>query len=111
MHRIAVRSPFFGTLNLLLDRIGRSAIAVRIDESPARLAVRHWPCRRSRPKARGLPDLDRAQMSRSPIVVRTVPALRRAVDSLSAKTATTALVPTMGALARKPCAGAMEKPG
>src|SRR5258705_13938282 len=37
-------------------------------------------------------------MSRSPIIVRTVPALRRALDSLRAKKATTALVPTMGAL-------------
>ena len=37
-------------------------------------------------------------MSRSPMIVRTVPALRRAVDSLRAKKATVALVPTMGAL-------------
>jgi len=37
-------------------------------------------------------------MSRSPIVVRTVPALRRALDALRARKATTALVPTMGAL-------------
>src|SRR5438309_3432584 len=37
-------------------------------------------------------------MSRSPTIVRTVPALRRAVDSLRARTATIALVPTMGAL-------------
>ncbi len=37
-------------------------------------------------------------MSRSPMIVRTVPALRRAVDSLRAKKATIALVPTMGAL-------------
>jgi pantoate--beta-alanine ligase len=37
-------------------------------------------------------------MSRSPMIVRTIPALRRAVDSLRAKKATTALVPTMGAL-------------
>ena len=37
-------------------------------------------------------------MSRSPTIVRTVPALRRAVDSLRAKKATIALVPTMGAL-------------
>jgi pantoate--beta-alanine ligase len=37
-------------------------------------------------------------MSRSPMIVRTVPALRRALDSISAKEATTALVPTMGAL-------------
>ncbi len=37
-------------------------------------------------------------MSRSPLIVRTVPALRRALDSLRAKKATTALVPTMGAL-------------
>jgi len=37
-------------------------------------------------------------MSPSPMIVRTVPALRRAIDSLTAKKATTALVPTMGAL-------------
>jgi pantoate--beta-alanine ligase len=37
-------------------------------------------------------------MSRSPMVVRTVPALRRALDGFAAKKATTALVPTMGAL-------------
>jgi pantoate--beta-alanine ligase len=37
-------------------------------------------------------------MSRSPMIVRTVPALRRAVDNFRAKKATTALVPTMGAL-------------
>ena len=41
---------------------------------------------------------DRAQMSRSPMVVRTVPALRRALDGLRARKATVALVPTMGAL-------------
>ena len=37
-------------------------------------------------------------MSRSPMVVRTVPALRRAVEALRARKATVALVPTMGAL-------------
>ncbi|HEX9469991.1 MAG TPA: pantoate--beta-alanine ligase [Bradyrhizobium sp.] len=37
-------------------------------------------------------------MPRSPMIVRTVPALRRAVDGLRAKKATIALVPTMGAL-------------
>jgi pantoate--beta-alanine ligase len=37
-------------------------------------------------------------MSRNPQIVRTVPALRRAVEGLRAKRATTALVPTMGAL-------------
>src|SRR5436190_5633775 len=37
-------------------------------------------------------------MSRSPMIVRTVPALRRTLDRLKAKKATTALVPTMGAL-------------
>src|SRR5207302_7121366 len=37
-------------------------------------------------------------MSRSPTIVRTVPALRHAVDRLRARKATTALVPTMGAL-------------
>ena len=37
-------------------------------------------------------------MPRNPAVARTVPALRRAVDTLRAKKATIALVPTMGAL-------------
>lgn len=37
-------------------------------------------------------------MSRTPMIVRTVPALRRALDSLRARKATIALVPTMGAL-------------
>jgi pantoate--beta-alanine ligase len=37
-------------------------------------------------------------MSRSPMVVRTVPALRRAVDALRVRKAAVALVPTMGAL-------------
>src|SRR6201985_1505473 len=37
-------------------------------------------------------------MSRKPLVVRTVPALRRAIDNLRARKATVALVPTMGAL-------------
>jgi len=37
-------------------------------------------------------------MSRKPLIVRTVPALRRAIDNLRARRATVALVPTMGAL-------------
>src|SRR5215212_3826141 len=37
-------------------------------------------------------------MSRSPMIVRTIPALRRAIDGIGAKRVTTALVPTMGAL-------------
>jgi pantoate--beta-alanine ligase len=37
-------------------------------------------------------------MSRSPMIVRTIPALRRALEGLRAKKATIALVPTMGAL-------------
>src|ERR1700730_8188328 len=37
-------------------------------------------------------------MPRSPIVARTVPALRRAVDNFRTRKATVALVPTMGAL-------------
>src|ERR1700676_3323510 len=37
-------------------------------------------------------------MSRPPMVVRTLPALRRALDSLRTKKNTVALVPTMGAL-------------
>src|SRR6201991_5220391 len=41
---------------------------------------------------------NRAKMSRSPLIVRNVPALRRALDGLRARKATVALVPTMGAL-------------
>jgi pantoate--beta-alanine ligase len=37
-------------------------------------------------------------MPRSPMIARTVPALRRALDCIRAKKNTTALVPTMGAL-------------
>src|SRR5471030_2861791 len=37
-------------------------------------------------------------MSRKPLIVRTVPVLRRAVDNFGARKATVALVPTMGAL-------------
>ena len=37
-------------------------------------------------------------MPSSPMIVRTVPALRRALDGLRARKATIALVPTMGAL-------------
>jgi pantoate--beta-alanine ligase len=37
-------------------------------------------------------------MSRSPLIVRNVPALRRALDGLRARKASIALVPTMGAL-------------
>lgn len=37
-------------------------------------------------------------MSRSPMIARTVPVLRRAVDGFRARKATVALVPTMGAL-------------
>jgi pantoate--beta-alanine ligase len=37
-------------------------------------------------------------MPRTPVVARTVPALRRAVDGFRARQATVALVPTMGAL-------------
>jgi pantoate--beta-alanine ligase len=37
-------------------------------------------------------------MSQTPMVVRTVPALRRTLDGLRARKATVALVPTMGAL-------------
>src|SRR2546421_5298944 len=37
-------------------------------------------------------------MSRSPMIVRTIPALRRAIDGISAKRLTTALVPPVSAL-------------
>src|SRR5437879_3691252 len=53
------------------------------------------------PQGRGwLPPYptDRVPMSRSPMIVRTVAALRRALDGVRTKKATIALVPTMGAL-------------
>src|ERR1019366_5599717 len=56
-----------------------------------------FPATRSGPAA-ALPPKDRAQMSRSPMIVRTVPALRRALDGIRSRKTTTALVPTMGAL-------------
>jgi pantoate--beta-alanine ligase len=37
-------------------------------------------------------------MSRKPLIIRTIPALRRAVENLRTRKATVALVPTMGAL-------------
>jgi pantoate--beta-alanine ligase len=40
----------------------------------------------------------RAEMSRNPLIVRTLPALRRALDGFRARKASIALVPTMGAL-------------
>ena len=50
-------------------------------------------------KVQRLPDLIRSSpMPRSPLIVRTVPALRRALDGLRARKASVALVPTMGAL-------------
>src|SRR3979411_730633 len=45
-----------------------------------------------------LEPTERAAMSRSPMIVRTLPALRRALEGLRARKATIALVPTMGAL-------------
>src|SRR5882757_514344 len=58
----------------------------------------HRNGRGQRPLAPSETARDLIQMSRSPMVVRTVPALRRAVEALRARKATTALVPTMGAL-------------
>src|ERR1700712_5191668 len=54
--------------------------------------------RRRAGSRRPLPLTDRAAMPRSPMIVRTLPALRRALDGLRAGKATVALVPTMGAL-------------
>src|SRR6185369_7094461 len=77
------------------------------------LAAMLWPYAMLRPYKVGAPAerlgaagpltpseaaTDRGQMSRSPMVVRTVPALRRAVEALRARKAAVALVPTMGAL-------------
>src|SRR3954463_8436449 len=75
--------------------------------SQANLAAMFWPYKVGAPAERlgGSNPLtpsetarDRGQMSRSPMVVRTVPALRRTVDALRARKAAVALVPTMGAL-------------
>jgi pantoate--beta-alanine ligase len=45
-----------------------------------------------------LPRPSRVLMPRSPQITRTVPALRRAVDDVRKRTATIALMPTMGPL-------------
>src|SRR3954451_18841645 len=75
--------------------------------SQANLAAMLWPYKVGAPAERlgasgpltpSETARDRGQMSRSPMVVRTVPALRRAVEALRARKATVALVPTMGAL-------------
>ena len=68
----------------------------RLGEQALALVGLH-PRRKVRPSR--LPDLtDRAQMSPSPMIVRTVPALRRTLETLRARKASIALVPTMGAL-------------
>jgi pantoate--beta-alanine ligase len=63
--------------------------------------VRGLICCASRNDAGNAPSLlstDRAPMPSNPRIIRTVPALRRALDPWRAKKTTTALVPTMGAL-------------
>src|SRR5690349_5279299 len=52
----------------------------------------------SQPATRRSHQTERAPMPKSPTIVRTIPALRRAVDSLRSRKASIALVPTMGAL-------------
>src|SRR3954466_7506648 len=75
--------------------------------SQANLAAMFWPYKVGAPAERlgGQSPLtppenarERGQTSRSPLVVPTLPALRRAVDALRARKAAVALVPTMGAL-------------
>jgi pantoate--beta-alanine ligase len=65
-------------LPLALDRIGLPA---------AKSDARHLPARKIR-----------VPMSQSPMIARTIPALRRALDGFRARKASIALVPTMGAL-------------
>jgi pantoate--beta-alanine ligase len=50
------------------------------------------------PPAAQLPNRSYEEMPAKPIIVRTVPNLRRTLDSLRARKASVALVPTMGAL-------------
>src|ERR1700727_1248632 len=81
---------------------------VMIETAPSRAGVAQLGGKASalirsndQPQVRRLrfPDLtDRVPMSSNPIIVRTVPQLRRAIEGLRARKATTALVPTMGAL-------------
>src|SRR5215471_9243947 len=49
---------------------------------------------------RAVPRLKRtaSEMSKSPLIARTVPTLRRVVDGFRSRRTTVALVPTMGAL-------------
>src|SRR3954465_2762884 len=79
----------------------------RACHSHANLAAMLWPYKVGAPAERlgasgpltpSETAKDREQVSRSPMVVRTVPALRRALETLRARKATVALVPTMGAL-------------
>jgi hypothetical protein len=87
-----------------LNGIGRRSIAVcqgYVDRplGGQALALLRLASRPHGQNRSALPDpIERAQMPRSPLIVRTVPALRRALDSIRAKKATIALVPTMGAL-------------
>src|SRR5512139_338459 len=52
----------------------------------------------SRPATTNTDSQPQSPMSGSPMIARTVPTLRRAVDNLRKRKATIALVPTMGAL-------------
>src|SRR5450759_3921253 len=96
MHAAAEPAGFFraqadvgGGESLIVRRkLGGEASGLVRSASPPHGQGRLPPC----------PPRDRVQMSRSPMIVRTVPALRRAVDGLRAKKASIALVPTMGAL-------------
>jgi pantoate--beta-alanine ligase len=91
-----IGGQFIRTYPACDDRFGNDMLDDPLgDDVPAliRLDTRHKPA-----PAASLTFTDRALMSRSPLIVRTVPALRRALDSLRAKKSTIAMVPTMGAL-------------
>src|SRR4051794_11559710 len=85
-----------------LRKVGTSALS-----PAARLSSRAWRrsdgldnvgfCPRAAKPLTAIPNR-LMPMPRSPVVARTVPALRRAIDGFRARKATVALVPTMGAL-------------
>jgi pantoate--beta-alanine ligase len=91
--------------------VKRNAVPDGARYDPARLMMNPGHCAASRNPAgwhrrasfgKQDPDLPltehRAAMPRPPMIARTLPALRRALDGLRARKATVALVPTMGAL-------------
>src|SRR3954470_6551166 len=96
MNRVCVRSRGGSIFSAEgVNSFCRPAVAWR---RAARLDMVRLPTA-SRPGADRPPiPTDQDSMPRNPMVVRTVPALRRALDAFRARKASIALVPRMGAL-------------